>query len=165
MPRNVIHHIPTLSQPASVSGVVPQRLQNWGTWGGRGGGGGRKTGGGGSGGGDGGNGGRGGGGEEGKSEGGGGESSGKGGESSRISAISAEMFEAGSKILISFSVKLVMVMTGYFWPPLERPPINNVGFQHANPSNTPAPPMSGYGVPQMFPCRPDIPALNCWRPT
>ncbi|KAJ1440425.1 CLU domain [Sesbania bispinosa] len=54
---------------------------------------------------------------------------------------------------------------GYFWPPLERPPINNVGFQHANPSNTPAPPMSGYGVPQMFPCRPDIPALNCWRPT
>ncbi|KAJ1427615.1 PWWP domain [Sesbania bispinosa] len=59
----------------------------------------------------------------------------------------------------------VMVMTGYFWPPLERPPMNNVGFQHANPSNTPAPPMSGYGVPQMFPCRPDIPALNCWRPT
>ncbi|KAJ1435914.1 Telomerase-binding protein EST1A [Sesbania bispinosa] len=27
MPRNVIHHIPTLSQHASVSGVVPQHLQ------------------------------------------------------------------------------------------------------------------------------------------
>jgi len=91
-----------------------------------------------------------------------------------------------------------MIITGYFRPPLERPPINNVGFQHANPSNMPAHPMSGsfvilhfftfsqfsvspfelphiyalrslflssgYGVPQMS-CRPDIPALNCWRPT
>lgn len=36
-----------------------------------------------------------------------------------------------------------MIMTGYFWPPLERPPINNVGFQHANPSNMPAHPMPG----------------------
>ncbi|XP_058724155.1 protein HUA2-LIKE 1-like isoform X2 [Vicia villosa] len=54
----------------------------------------------------------------------------------------------------------------YFRPPLERPPMSNVGFQHANPNNIPVPPSkSGYGVPQMFPCRPDIPALNCWRPT
>ncbi|KAI5397202.1 hypothetical protein KIW84_063140 [Lathyrus oleraceus] len=54
----------------------------------------------------------------------------------------------------------------YFQPPLERPPMSNVGFQHANPNNIPVPPSkSGYGVPQMFPCRPDIPALNCWRPT
>nr|KYP33119.1 Hepatoma-derived growth factor-related protein 2 [Cajanus cajan] len=54
---------------------------------------------------------------------------------------------------------------GYFRPPLERPPINNVGFQHANPSSMPAPPMTGHGVPQMLSCRPDIPALSCWRPT
>ncbi|TKY69096.1 ENHANCER OF AG-4 protein 2 [Spatholobus suberectus] len=54
---------------------------------------------------------------------------------------------------------------GYFRPPLERPSIYNVGFQHANPSNMPAPPMTGHGVPQMLSCRPDIPALNCWRPT
>ncbi|RDY08629.1 ENHANCER OF AG-4 protein 2, partial [Mucuna pruriens] len=31
---------------------------------------------------------------------------------------------------------------GYFRSPLERPPINNVGFQHANPNNMPAPPMT-----------------------
>ncbi|KAK7308394.1 hypothetical protein VNO77_41998 [Canavalia gladiata] len=44
---------------------------------------------------------------------------------------------------------------GYFRRPLERPPINNVGFQHANPSNIPAPPpMSGHGVPSMLPWRP-----------
>lgn len=54
---------------------------------------------------------------------------------------------------------------GYFRPPLERPPINNVGFQHANSSSMPAPPMTGHGVPQMLSCRPDIPALSCWRPT
>ncbi|CAJ2674077.1 unnamed protein product [Trifolium pratense] len=53
-----------------------------------------------------------------------------------------------------------------FRPPLERPPMSSVGFQHANPNNIPVPPpKSGYGVPQMFPCRPDIPTLNCWRPT
>lgn len=23
----------------------------------------------------------------------------------------------------------------------------------------------GHGVPQMLPCRPDIPTVNCWRPT
>ncbi|KOM46097.1 hypothetical protein LR48_Vigan06g140300 [Vigna angularis] len=54
---------------------------------------------------------------------------------------------------------------GFFRPPLERPPINNVGFQHANPSNIPTHPMTGHGVPQMLSCRPDIPALNFWRPT
>ncbi|CAL0314823.1 unnamed protein product [Lupinus luteus] len=55
---------------------------------------------------------------------------------------------------------------GSFQPPLERPTVSNVGFQHVNPNNIPAPPpMSGHGVPQMLPCRPDISALNCWRPT
>ncbi|KAE9595350.1 putative PWWP domain-containing protein [Lupinus albus] len=57
---------------------------------------------------------------------------------------------------------------GSFQPPLERAPVSNVGFQHVNPNNIPAPPpppMSGHGVPQMLPCRSDIPALNCWRPT
>ncbi|KAI4313254.1 hypothetical protein L6164_026245 [Bauhinia variegata] len=55
---------------------------------------------------------------------------------------------------------------GYFRPPLERPPTSNTGFQRGAPNNLPAtPPISGHGVPQMFPCRPDIPALNCWRPT
>ncbi|KAL2339402.1 hypothetical protein Fmac_007342 [Flemingia macrophylla] len=54
---------------------------------------------------------------------------------------------------------------GFFWPPLERPPMNYVGFQHANSSSMPAPPMTGQGVPQTLSCRPDIPALNCWRPT
>nr|XP_027187204.1 ENHANCER OF AG-4 protein 2-like isoform X2 [Cicer arietinum] len=54
----------------------------------------------------------------------------------------------------------------YFRPSLERPPISNVGFQHVNPGSVPVPPSkSGYGIPQMFPCRPDIPAVNCWRPT
>lgn len=38
---------------------------------------------------------------------------------------------------------LTVILTGYFWPPLERPPINNVGFQLANHSNMPAPPMTG----------------------
>ncbi|KAI4328647.1 hypothetical protein L6164_020983 [Bauhinia variegata] len=55
---------------------------------------------------------------------------------------------------------------GYFRPPLERPPTSNTGFQHGAPSNLPVtPPISGHGVHQMFPCRPDVPTLNCWRPT
>lgn len=54
---------------------------------------------------------------------------------------------------------------GYFRPPIERPP-NNMGFQCSAPSNLPAaPPISGHSVPQMLPCRPDMPALSCWRPT
>lgn len=35
---------------------------------------------------------------------------------------------------------LIVVMTDYFQPPLERPPMSNVGFQHANPNNIPVPP-------------------------
>ncbi|XP_057747414.1 ENHANCER OF AG-4 protein 2 [Arachis stenosperma] len=55
---------------------------------------------------------------------------------------------------------------GHFRPPVERPPVSNIGFQHAMPNNIPAaPPTSGHGIPQMLPCRPDMPALNCWRPT
>jgi len=38
---------------------------------------------------------------------------------------------------------LMMIMTGFFRPPLERPPINNVGFQHANPGNIPTHPITG----------------------
>lgn len=55
---------------------------------------------------------------------------------------------------------------GYFRPPLERPPANNIGFQHPAPNNLPAgAPIAGHGVSQMFPCRPpDISAVNCWRP-
>ncbi|KAJ6682438.1 PROTEIN HUA2-LIKE 1 [Salix koriyanagi] len=50
---------------------------------------------------------------------------------------------------------------GYFRPP----PPNNMGFQVAPTSNLPAgPPIPGHGVSQMLPCRPDMPALNCWRP-
>ncbi|XP_027355668.1 ENHANCER OF AG-4 protein 2 [Abrus precatorius] len=54
---------------------------------------------------------------------------------------------------------------GHFRPPLERPPVSTVGFQRAMSSNLPVAPISGHGVPQMMPCRPDIPAVNCWRPT
>ncbi|XP_028766971.1 ENHANCER OF AG-4 protein 2 [Neltuma alba] len=54
---------------------------------------------------------------------------------------------------------------GYFRPPIERPP-NNMGFQCSNPGNlSAAPPISGHSVPQMLPCRPDMPTLSCWRPT
>ncbi|KAK4261928.1 hypothetical protein QN277_004862 [Acacia crassicarpa] len=54
---------------------------------------------------------------------------------------------------------------GYFRPPIERPP-NNMGFQCSTPSNLPAaPPISGHNVPQMLPCRPDMPTLSCWRPS
>ncbi|XP_061362681.1 ENHANCER OF AG-4 protein 2 isoform X2 [Gastrolobium bilobum] len=53
---------------------------------------------------------------------------------------------------------------GHFRPSLERPPVSNLGFQRV-PSNLPAAPVSGHGVPQMLPCRPDVPAVNCWRPT
>ncbi|EXB55170.1 hypothetical protein L484_018096 [Morus notabilis] len=55
---------------------------------------------------------------------------------------------------------------GYFRPPFERPPTNNVGFQHSAPNPVPTgAPISGHGVPQMLPSRPDMSALNCWRPT
>ncbi|TKY67746.1 ENHANCER OF AG-4 protein 2 [Spatholobus suberectus] len=54
---------------------------------------------------------------------------------------------------------------GHFRPSLERPPVSTVGFQRPISSNLPVAPISGHGVPQMMPCRPDIPAVNCWRPT
>lgn len=84
---------------------------------------------------------------------------------------------------------------GYFQPPFERPPTNNMGFQHSAPNVVgTGPPISGdpdpanslfvwlyfampvwlvflisiflvgHTVPQMLPSRPDISALNCWRP-
>ncbi|CAL5212503.1 unnamed protein product [Lathyrus oleraceus] len=52
-----------------------------------------------------------------------------------------------------------------FRPPLERPPLSNVGFQRAISSTLPSAPVSGHGAPQMLPCRPDISAVNSWRPT
>ncbi|KAJ7942681.1 ENHANCER OF AG-4 protein 2-like [Quillaja saponaria] len=55
---------------------------------------------------------------------------------------------------------------GYFRSPLERPPTSNIVIQQAAPNNVPAaPPLSGRGVSQMMPRRPDIAGLNCWRPT
>ncbi|KAL7163115.1 hypothetical protein ACSBR2_039250 [Camellia fascicularis] len=53
---------------------------------------------------------------------------------------------------------------GYFRPPLERPPANNVGFQPSAPSTLPAgAPVPGHSVSQIMPGRPDMSALNCWR--
>ncbi|XP_045825527.1 ENHANCER OF AG-4 protein 2-like isoform X2 [Trifolium pratense] len=52
-----------------------------------------------------------------------------------------------------------------FRPPLERPPLSNAGFQRAISSTLPSAPVSGHGIPQMLPSRPDITAVNCWRPT
>ncbi|KAB2009259.1 hypothetical protein ES319_D10G155200v1 [Gossypium barbadense] len=50
---------------------------------------------------------------------------------------------------------------GYFRPPVERPS-SNVGFPLASANNLPAgAPNSGHGI---FPCRPDMSAINCWRP-
>ncbi|KAH8503036.1 hypothetical protein H0E87_014382 [Populus deltoides] len=45
------------------------------------------------------------------------------------------------------------------------PPPNNMGFQVAPSNKVPAgASIPGHGVTQMLPCRPDMPALNCWRP-
>ncbi|XP_015902104.3 ENHANCER OF AG-4 protein 2 isoform X1 [Ziziphus jujuba] len=53
----------------------------------------------------------------------------------------------------------------YYRPPFERPPASNVGFQQSAPNTVPAgAPLSGNGVSQILPSRPDISALNCWRP-
>ncbi|KAB5548012.1 hypothetical protein DKX38_011418 [Salix brachista] len=52
-------------------------------------------------------------------------------------------------------------LEGYFRPPTP----NNMGFQVAPTNKAPAgAPIPGHGVSQMLPCRPDMPALNCWRP-
>ncbi|XP_062090045.1 ENHANCER OF AG-4 protein 2 [Humulus lupulus] len=54
---------------------------------------------------------------------------------------------------------------GYYRPPFERPPTNNLSFQHPAPSTVqPGAPISGHSVSQMLPSRPDMSALNCWRP-
>ncbi|XP_050234287.1 ENHANCER OF AG-4 protein 2-like isoform X2 [Mercurialis annua] len=54
---------------------------------------------------------------------------------------------------------------GYFRPPFERPPANNIGFQLSNSNNLPAlAPIPGHGVSHVLPCRPDMSAVNCWRP-
>ncbi|KAK2381391.1 ENHANCER OF AG-4 protein [Trifolium repens] len=52
-----------------------------------------------------------------------------------------------------------------FRPPLERPPLSNAGFQRGISSTLPSAPVSGHGIPQILPSRPDITAVNCWRPT
>ncbi|XP_058184581.1 ENHANCER OF AG-4 protein 2 isoform X2 [Rhododendron vialii] len=57
---------------------------------------------------------------------------------------------------------------GYFRPPLERLPVKNVGFQPAAPSSLPAGvsvPVPGHTVSQLLPSRPDMTALNGWRPS
>ncbi|CAJ1933850.1 unnamed protein product [Sphenostylis stenocarpa] len=53
---------------------------------------------------------------------------------------------------------------GHFQQSFERPPVSTVGFQRPISNNLPVAPISGHGVPQMLPCRPDIPSVNCWRP-
>ncbi|XP_017975274.1 PREDICTED: ENHANCER OF AG-4 protein 2 isoform X1 [Theobroma cacao] len=59
----------------------------------------------------------------------------------------------------------LFVQEGYFRPPVERPPSNNMGFPITSTNNLPAgAPNSGHGVSQMMPCRPDSSAINCWRP-
>ncbi|XP_010250028.1 PREDICTED: ENHANCER OF AG-4 protein 2-like isoform X2 [Nelumbo nucifera] len=54
---------------------------------------------------------------------------------------------------------------GYLRPPAERPSTNNMGYQHPvhNPLTSGAP-IPGHGVGHMLPCRPDVSAINCWRP-
>ncbi|XVF37990.1 hypothetical protein REPUB_Repub20aG0059100 [Reevesia pubescens] len=59
----------------------------------------------------------------------------------------------------------LFVQEGYFRPPVERPPSSNMGFPITSTNNLPAgAPNSGHGVSQMLPCRPDMSAINCWRP-
>ncbi|MCL7032654.1 hypothetical protein MKW94_010347 [Papaver nudicaule] len=61
-------------------------------------------------------------------------------------------------------VSLDFVVAGYFRPPIDRPPTNNMGYQH--PVHNPRPfgaPMPGHGATQMHPCRPDISTHNSWR--
>ncbi|KAI9169587.1 hypothetical protein LWI28_014474 [Acer negundo] len=53
------------------------------------------------------------------------------------------------------------IQEGYFRPPLERQPTNNMGFQMPATNNLPAgPPIPGHGVSQMLPCRPDIALMS-----
>ncbi|KAE8732014.1 Tudor/PWWP/MBT domain-containing protein, putative isoform 2 [Hibiscus syriacus] len=57
----------------------------------------------------------------------------------------------------------MFVSEGYFRPPVGRPSSNNMGFPLNSTKNLPAgAPNTAHGV---FPCQPDMPAINCWRPT
>ncbi|XP_039055438.1 ENHANCER OF AG-4 protein 2-like [Hibiscus syriacus] len=59
----------------------------------------------------------------------------------------------------------LMVKRCYFRPPVERPSSSNMGYPNASTNNLPAgPPNSGHGVSPILPCRPDMSAINSWRP-
>ncbi|XP_010548830.2 PREDICTED: ENHANCER OF AG-4 protein 2-like [Tarenaya hassleriana] len=60
---------------------------------------------------------------------------------------------------------------GFVWPPPERPPperppLGAMGYQLSTANSTQAgPPVPGHAASQMLPSRPDMPPVNCWRPT
>ncbi|KAJ8759921.1 hypothetical protein K2173_010067 [Erythroxylum novogranatense] len=55
---------------------------------------------------------------------------------------------------------------GYFRPPIERPVANNMSFPPSATNSLPSgAPIPGHGASPMLPCRPDMSALNCWRPS
>ncbi|XP_077247114.1 ENHANCER OF AG-4 protein 2-like [Tasmannia lanceolata] len=60
------------------------------------------------------------------------------------------------------------VQEGFFRSPMERPFPNPTGYQlpvhHPLASGVQIPVPPSHGVTQILPCRPDISALNCWRP-
>ncbi|KAE8717560.1 Tudor/PWWP/MBT domain-containing protein, putative isoform 2 [Hibiscus syriacus] len=59
----------------------------------------------------------------------------------------------------------LFVQEGYFRPPVERPSSRNMGYPIASTNNLPAgAPNSGHGVLPILPCRPDMSAINSWRP-
>ncbi|KAE8658443.1 Tudor/PWWP/MBT domain-containing protein, putative isoform 2 [Hibiscus syriacus] len=59
----------------------------------------------------------------------------------------------------------LFVQEGYFRPPVERPPSSNMGYPIASTDNLPAGAAnSGHGVSPILPCRPDMSAVNSWRP-
>ncbi|KAJ6837163.1 ENHANCER OF AG-4 protein 2-like isoform X1 [Iris pallida] len=54
---------------------------------------------------------------------------------------------------------------GYLRQNIERPSSQSVSFQHPRTTSMPSgASVPGHRYPQMLPCRPDGPALNCWRP-
>ncbi|XP_039062251.1 ENHANCER OF AG-4 protein 2-like [Hibiscus syriacus] len=60
----------------------------------------------------------------------------------------------------------LFVQEGYFRPPVERPSSSNMGYPIASTNNLPAgAPNSGHGVSPIIPCRPDMSAVNSWRPS
>ncbi|GLT25943.1 hypothetical protein SLA2020_010410 [Shorea laevis] len=59
----------------------------------------------------------------------------------------------------------LFVQEGYFRPPVERLPPNNMGFPINAANNLPAgAPSSGHAVSHTVPCRLDMSTVNCWRP-